>query len=79
MTTAAKATNATIANQQTEITTLTEKVTELGGQPSGSGSVLETTEDEATKIPKTTGKLPRYDDPNHPANKAAAGRRVRSK
>lgn len=75
MTTAATENAATIAAHETKIAELEAKVVELGAKPSGNGSSLTATEDEAPKKDTTTaGGVVIYaiDDPRHPANVAAA-------
>lgn len=72
LTTASGEKDTTIADLQGKITALESKVIELGGQSSGPGTTLTVTEDVQTEKPATsTGKLPRYDDAEHPANKGA--------
>lgn len=76
MTTAATAATEKEKTLNERIATLEAEVVTLGGESSGkTGTTLKpiTQEEEEGTKTKSTG-LPRFDDPEHPANKAAANR-----
>jgi uncharacterized protein YccT (UPF0319 family) len=54
-----------------KIAKLEGEVSKLSGESSGKGSNLNIDEDEANSA-KGASSLPRFDSPDHPANKAAA-------
>ncbi len=60
----------TIKTQAERIVELEGQVEKLGKDASGTGTTLKAV-DETEQPEETTGALPRYDSPNHPANMAA--------
>jgi len=71
--------NSSLTTAQTGLQTANNRIAELeaenkklGGQSSGTGTKLTTTEDEAPKE-KTNGKIS-LNDPNHPLNKYASSK-----
>ena len=81
MTVAATAVSETATVQGDRIIALEATVAKLNGQSSGAkGSTIPGAVDEPPKEATVTTGFPRFDDPNHPANLAAAriGRGIKS-
>jgi hypothetical protein len=69
--TAAQASADTITQRDQRISELQAEVAELGKGSSGTGTVITAKEDDVTSEKPVTTGLPRYDSPDHPANREA--------
>ena len=69
--TAAQAAADTLAARDQRIQELEAQVTELGKGSSGKGTTVPSAEDVVASEKVSTSALPRYDSPDHPANKEA--------